>query len=220
MPKHQSTYRRYHSTDTTLLKVYNDLLMATDNGQISAVCLQDLTAAFDIVNHDLLLQRLEQGLGIRGLALAWFRSYLTGRTFCVVFAGITSTTKTVTCSVLQETELGPLLFILYTADFSELAATHVVTLSAFADDTFTATATVLLLPWAHWSCVLQRWAIGCQQIVLNLLMINRTPLDWFRTQHSKVVGQRSHTDSWNRHYQRFCLCMLSWSDDYIWSSSG
>ena len=127
MPKHQSAYRRYHSIETALVKVYNGLLMATDNGQISAVCLLDLTAAFDMVDHDLLLQRLERGFGIKGLALSWFKSYLTSRTFCVVYAGTRSTTTTVTCSVPQRSVLGPLLFNLYTADLSELANKHGVT---------------------------------------------------------------------------------------------
>ena len=130
MLKHQSAYRRYHRTKTALVKVYNDLLMATDNGQISAMCLLDLTAAFDTIDYDLLLQRLERGFGIKRLALSWFRSYLDGRTFCVVYAGMMSTTITVTCSVPQGSVLGPLLFILYTADISELAAKHEVTLNA------------------------------------------------------------------------------------------
>ena len=49
IPKHQSAYRRYHSTETAPVKVYNDLLIANDNGQISAVCLLDFTAAFNMV---------------------------------------------------------------------------------------------------------------------------------------------------------------------------
>jgi len=59
MPKTQSAYRQYHSTETVVTKVYNDMLMAADSGQVSAVCLLDLSAAFDTVDHDLLMRRLE-----------------------------------------------------------------------------------------------------------------------------------------------------------------
>jgi hypothetical protein len=129
MPKHQSAYRKFHSTETALVKVYNDLLVASDQGQVSALCLLDLTAAFDTVDHELLLMRLERSYGVRGRALAWFRSYLTGRTYCVVFGGNTSSDIHVTCSVPQGSVLGPLLFILYTADLAGLASTFGVDLT-------------------------------------------------------------------------------------------
>ena len=80
MPAHQSAYRKHYSTKTALIKVYDDLLKATDNGQMSALCLLDLTAAFDTVDHELLLARLERTFGVLGRVLAWFKSYLTGRT--------------------------------------------------------------------------------------------------------------------------------------------
>ena len=63
--------------------MYNDLLLAADGGQVSALCLLDLTAAFDTVDHDLLLSRLERQFGLRGSCLLWFRSYLSGRSFKV-----------------------------------------------------------------------------------------------------------------------------------------
>ena len=81
MPETQSAYRQYHSTETAMTKVYNDLLLAADQGDVSALCLLDLTAAFDTVDHDLLMLRLERQFGLRGVVLQWFSSYLSDRTF-------------------------------------------------------------------------------------------------------------------------------------------
>jgi len=55
MPPTQSAYRKFYSTETAESKVYNDLLLAADEGQVSALCLLDLTAAFNTVDHELLL---------------------------------------------------------------------------------------------------------------------------------------------------------------------
>jgi len=76
MPKHQSAYRPFHGTETALTKVFNDFLLASDKGSVSALCLLDLTAAFDTVDHELLLLQLQQCFGIEGSCLSWFMSYL------------------------------------------------------------------------------------------------------------------------------------------------
>ena len=75
----QSAYRPGHSTKTALLKVFNDLLLAMDEGKLSVLVPLDLSAAFNTIDHDILLHHLQHVFGILGTVLSWFRSYLTKR---------------------------------------------------------------------------------------------------------------------------------------------
>ena len=85
MPVLQSAYRSGHSTESCLLKVMSDILDAADSGEVSLVGLLDLSAAFDTVDHDILLRRLQSSFGIGGIILHWITSFLTDRTQAVVF---------------------------------------------------------------------------------------------------------------------------------------
>jgi len=80
LPTLQSGFRPLHSTKTALLRVLSDILAADDRGDFAALVLLDLSAAFDTVDHDILLQRLQTSFGIGSADLKWFQSYLTSRT--------------------------------------------------------------------------------------------------------------------------------------------
>jgi len=95
----QSGFKALHSTESALLKVFNDLLLATDSGNSAILLLLDLTAAFDTVDHDILISRLENSVGISGTALEWFRSYLADRSFSVCLDGSVSPSAPLPCGV-------------------------------------------------------------------------------------------------------------------------
>ena len=77
--KLQLAYKAAHSTETTLIKVKNDILMSLDNKQVTCLILLDLSAAFDTVSHKLLLNHLKYHFRITGVVLKWLEEYLTGR---------------------------------------------------------------------------------------------------------------------------------------------
>ena len=76
---YQSAYRKFHSTETALLKLHNDILSSLDDGKVTPLILLDLSAAFDTIDDSILLGRLEDWFGVSGKALDWFQSFLIGR---------------------------------------------------------------------------------------------------------------------------------------------
>lgn len=105
--KFKSGFRAGHSTETALLRVTNDLLLAADRGEGSVLILLDLSAAFDTVNHTILIERLKAWVGIRGTALSWFQSYLLEQTFAVTIGNHSSSSAAVAYGVLQGCKAAP-----------------------------------------------------------------------------------------------------------------
>ena len=134
LSKHQSGFRARHSTETAVLKAMSDILEDADRGNGVLLGLLDMSAAFDTVDHDILLHRIQASFGIKGPALSWLRSSLESRTQQGSFNNTLSATMPVTIGVSQGSVLGPLLFLLYTVDIPVIAEKHNFGVHCYADD--------------------------------------------------------------------------------------
>ena len=131
----QSAYKEFHSTETALVKVFNDIAIDIDRNRAVILLLLDLSAAFDKVDHSILLNRLAHRFGLRGSGLAWFRSYLSDRSHFVCTRGVRSTTRSLSCGVPQGSVLGPILYLLYVSPLGDIVRRCNMGFHFYADDT-------------------------------------------------------------------------------------
>ena len=124
----QSAFRPHHSTETALVRVMNDILLAMNSRQVTLLVLLDLSAAFDTVNCEVLLKRLHTDIGTRGKALDWFKSFLIGRSQRIAVQGTMSRQFDLDCVVPQGS--CPCFVHLFKIVVKHLPTTH-----CFADDT-------------------------------------------------------------------------------------
>lgn len=134
----QSGFRPGHSTQDLILKVVDDWRVSLDKDNIVGTLFIDLSKAFDSINHQLLLSKLE-GIGVHGAKLAWFQSYLCERMQCVSIGKARSSLRSISSGVPQGSILGPLLFVVFMNNLPSEVRTCETQL--YADDT------ILLLPW-------------------------------------------------------------------------
>ena len=134
LPEDQSAYREFHSTETALCSIVSDLLEYMDNGKCAILILLNPSAALDTVDHKLLIDDLMY-IGVEGVALNWFKSYLENRSYHVIINGTKSERRTLQRGVPQGSVLGPVLFSIYTIELAWILKQHSVKFKMFVNDT-------------------------------------------------------------------------------------
>jgi len=130
----QSAYKPAHSTETALLKVKADMMSSLSQHKGVFLVLLDLSSAFDTVNHNLLIDRMESELGLKDCVLNWFKSYLSGRTSRVCIDGILSESTKLVFGVPQGSVVGPSAFTFYTLPLGRVIQSYGLSYHMYADD--------------------------------------------------------------------------------------
>ena len=130
----QFGYKRHHSCETFLLKLIDDILVTIDRKLGVVVLMIDLSAAFDTVDHTVLLHILQSKFHITGTALSWLKSFLSGRTQRVKIGDSLSSSLTILYGVPQGSILGPLLFNLYCSSLPGAFSRAGFSSMGYADD--------------------------------------------------------------------------------------
>lgn len=132
LPARQSAYKQHHSTETVIISIVNDILRTLDEGKVCALVLLDMSAAFDTVDHDLLVETLQKRFGLCDDALSWMSSYLTDRTQSVHIGADKSDSIVLRCGVPQGSVLGPVEYISYIEEID--ARLNIHSRHFYADD--------------------------------------------------------------------------------------
>ena len=132
--KNQSAYRAFHCTETALLRVQNDILSSINKKQLVSLVMLDLSAAFDTIDHQKLLDRLSATYRVTGVSLNWFKSYLSDRSQSVRIGHYISDKNYLHFGVPQGSVLRPLLFTLYMSPVCDIATSYGINSMFYADD--------------------------------------------------------------------------------------
>ena len=165
----QSAYKKGHSSETALTRIHNDILHAIHDGGCVILVLPDLSAAFDMVDHDNLITRLKHHFGITGKALGWIQSYLSWRTQFVKIGTERSSSRNLFYDVPQGSVLGPILYSMYTSPLTDIISKHNMNHHIYAADSeICLSSRVLLANRLHPNCALSHaftmLTTGCQPI--------------------------------------------------------
>ena len=162
---HQSAYRPHHSCETAVIKIIDDITAQFDSDSFVIMTLLDFSAAFDTVDHKILITTLEQQFGITGTVLNWFKSYLEDRSYRVKINNTFSSLQKQKFGVPQGSILGPTLYLLYVAMIEKIAKFYNINYHIYADDVILYTNNNNLTKLKDCLNEINRWA---NQIFLKL----------------------------------------------------
>ena len=166
----QSAYRKCHSTDTVLVHLCNEISVYRSMGLSTCLLLLDLSAAFDTVNHDILINRLSSCFLFSGTVLNWFSSYLSDRSQHVFCDGQWSDVFSMSCGVPQGSVLGPMLYSMYVSPISAIINCYNLPHHVYADDT----------------CILTSFSTDCLHNLYKFEECIDHVCDWFNWNRLKL----------------------------------
>ena len=176
----QSAYKSGHSTESALLKVKNDIMHALKKNQVVLLVLLDLSAAFDTIDHRILISRLSNRIGVTSVALSWFQSYLNGWTSQVEIAGVLSDPVVADLGLPQGSVFGPLGYTVYTLPVGDIARYHNVSYYLYADDTQLYTTFDPKIPGSRTNAILK--LEKCISDIRDWMTINKLKLNDEKTE--------------------------------------
>ena len=194
MTAFQSAYRKHHSTESALLNIQNDILNMA-KGSVTALTLLDLSAAFDTIDHTILMDRLNVYYGLSELALGWFKSYLSGRTHSIKVGSTLSHPAALHYGVPQGSVLGPILFSLYTNPIGSIIHSHSsINYHFYADDT----QLYITLSPENFSHSIQKLK-NCLNDIQNFMFANKLKLNPDKTEFI-LLGSRKNRNQLLPHF--------------------
>ena len=193
LPEKQSSYRKFHSTETALLKVQS-ILAAMDKQEVMLLVWLEVSAVFHTIDHDLLLNVLEYDFEICGVAKGWIRSILSSRKQRIMVKNNLSDSFNLMSGVPQGSCLGPVLFLLYASGLFKIVSKHLPEVHTYAD------STQLYMPFKAGSTddpipvlqnIIRSWLVSCR------LLINDS-----KTGVASGIVSRAIEDQYLRHLSR------------------